>query len=277
MKEFEVVDKIEDADKVVLWTDVVSLAQGIVRLAHAYKKPVIVVQHGRHGSSRYYPPFNEPILADRICVWGERDKKVLIENGHPEKKIFITGTTIFQYLKPRKPHEGINIVFYPEHWDREVSENRKVKNELRKIKGVKIITKLIEGQEPKDYDNPVISNRNNPDHLDICVEVLSTADLVVGIEEGTFGLLAQAMDIPVVIMEEWYPKTFGGDERYYNYWRRISEGSKRTTLGNLNETIKQQLENPDELKKERRIACVQEGGIEIENPLERIKQVIENA
>ena len=75
---FETTDKIWEADRVVLWNDVTSQEQGIVHLAHAYKKPVIVVQHGRWGTSRYYPPFNEKILADKLCVWGKRDKKWLV-------------------------------------------------------------------------------------------------------------------------------------------------------------------------------------------------------
>ena len=279
-KHFETTTDIFQAERVVLWNDVMPTEKSIIEFAHSLKRPVIVVQHGRHGTSRYYPPFNEPILADKLCVWGERDKKVLVDNNHPAQKIEVCGTPIFSYLKPRIKHEGINIVFYPEHWDREVSENKAVAKELRKLrwknKNIKIITKIIDGHNPDDYDNPVSSVRTANNHLDICVDVLTKADVVVGIEEGTFGLLAQAMDIPVVIMEEWSPKAIGGDERYKTYWRRISEGSKRAILKNLNETILRQLENPDELKEERKIACIQDGGIDIENPIEKIVNVIIN-
>ena len=214
------VGTIEEADVIVMWGDTTSLERGIVNYARTLKKPVIVAQHGRKGTSRYFPPINDPITADKLLVWGIRDKNALVKVGHPEDKIEITGTSIFSHLKGRKKHEGINVVFCPEHWDREISENRKVASILNKLKGVKITTKLIEGHDEKLYKNPVISNRNHENHLEICADVLSTADLVVGISESTFELMAQYLDIPVVIMEEWYPKTFGGDEKYYSY-RRI--------------------------------------------------------
>lgn len=274
-KEFEVV-KIEEADVIVLWTDITSLERGIVNYAHILGKPVVVIQHGRKGSSRYFPPFSEPIVADRLCVWGVRDKKALVETGHPSEKIEVTGTTVFQNLVGREPHMGLpNIVFCPEHWDREVAENKKVKQLLSRLKGVNIITKLIEGHDPKDYQNPIQSDREKEDHLAICGEVLSTADLVVGISESTFELLAQSLDIPVVVMEEWYPKTFGGDERYYNYRRIISEASKKATFKNLLEVVENQLSNPGELREERKFVVEEEGGKSID-AIKAIHNVIES-
>ena len=274
-KEFEITDNIEEADRVVLWTDVIPFLQSVIGLARFLKIPVITIQHGRKGTSRYYPPFSMPIISDKLCVWGEKDKERLVEAGQDESKIEVTGTTIFSHLRGRKPHEGTNIIFSPEHWDREIEENRKTAEELRKMKGVRIITKIIEGNNPKIYDNAVYSNRADETHLDVCCEVLSTADLLVSVGEGTFELLAQALDIPVVIMDEWQPKPFGGDDRYLNYWRFISRAAKRTSLKNLIPTIEQQLKNPDELKKERREVVIEEGGINIKNPLEKIKKAIE--
>jgi hypothetical protein len=275
LKEFEVVDRVEKADRVVVWGDTTSLERGVVNYAKSLGKPTIVVQHGRRGTSRYYPPFSEPIMADKLCVWGERDKKSLVKVGHQAKKIFVTGTTIFQHLKEREKHGGINIVFCPEHWDRELSENKDVAQELRKLrKEYNIVTKIIEGHDPKLYDNPVFSNRNEPDHLEICAKVLSTADLVVGISESTFELMAQYLDIPVVVVEDWFPKTFGGDERYYNYRRVISEASKRTNLKDLIVTIKQQLARPQELREQRKTVVIEEGGTNITNPLKEICRVI---
>jgi len=273
-KEFETVNNIEKAERVVLWTDVLPFFQSVVGLAHALDIPVIAVQHGRRGTSRYYPPFSVPIIADKLCVWGRKDKERLVGAGHYEGKIEVVGTTIFSHLKKRKPHKGVNIVFSPEHWDREVEENKKTAEELRKLKGVKIITKIIEGHDRTLYDNPVYSNRADKNHLDVCFKVLSTADLVVGIAEGTFELMAQAMDIPVVIMDEWSPKSFGGDERYKSYQRIISRAAKRSSLKDLVPTIEQQLKNPNELKKERREVVIEDGGVDIKDPLEALKKVI---
>jgi hypothetical protein len=164
-------------------------------------------------------------------------------------------------LKQRVKHKGVNIVFSPEHWDRPLAENVQVRDELRKLKGVKITTKLIHSaSHTEEYDNPVRTKTSDPDHLDKCIDVLKWADLVVGISESTFELMAQAMDIPVVIMAEWEPKAFGGDMRYLTYRRVISRAAKQANLENLLETIKQQLKNPDELKQERREVCREEGG-----------------
>lgn len=272
-KEFDITSDIDEADAVVLWTDVTFFERAVVNLAQSKKLPVYVMQHGRKGTSRYYPPFNEKIQADKLLVWGEFDRKSLIEAGQDPKKIEVVGQTVLSHLKPRKEHKGTNIVFCPEHWDNPVEENRKTRNKLRQLKGYNIITKIIESQDPKDFDNPIQSTRWEDDHLDICAEVLITADLVVGISESTFELMAQAMDIPVVIMEEWTPKAFGGDERYATYRRVISNASKKATLVTLLDTIKDQLKNPNELKRQRRQVCIDEGGFNF-NALEEIKNVL---
>lgn len=272
--EFEVVPNLEDADKVVLWNDVNPVERGIIRYAKSLKKEVIVIQHGRKGTSKYYPPFNEKIQADKLLVWGEFDRRSLLEAGQDAGKIRVVGTTVLSALRPRSEHAGINVVFSPEHWDCPLEENTRVRKELKKLKGAKIITKLIDSPShgQADWQNPVYSARDSADHLSICAEVLSTADLVVGISESTFELMAQALDIPVVIMEGWIPKPFSGDPRYVNYRRVISKAAKRCQVDTLIATIKDQLRNPDELKEERRLVVIEEGGPA--NALELIKKEI---
>lgn len=275
---FEVEPNVHDADVVVLWNDVGFVERGIIRLAKSLGKKTVIMQHGRKGTSRYYSPFNEKIQADRLLVWGDFDKRSLIDAGQDSRRIRVTGTTVLDGLPERREHEGINLVFCPEHWDREVEENAQVKKELRKLrykrKDIKITTKIIEGHDPKNYDNPIRTNRNSEDHLRVCREVLSMADLVVGVSESTFELLAQAMDIPVVIMDEWQPKACNGDERYKTYRRVISQAAKRSSLKELNKTILQQLGNPDELRGMRRIVVEQEGGPR--NAIELIVKEIED-
>lgn len=274
--EFEVVHKITEADKVILWNDVNPVERGIIKLAHSLGKEVIVMQHGRKGTSRYYPPFNEKIQADKLLVWGDHDQRSLIAAGQDQRRIRVVGTTVFDGLPEREEHIGINVVFCPEHWDKEVEENSWVKKELRKLrykrKDIKIITKIIESHNPKDYDNPTQTNRNADNHLEVCRNVLSTADLVVGVSESTFELMAQAMGIPVVIMDEWTPKHFGNDDRYATYRRIISPASKRSSVKNLNETILDQLAHPEELREERERVVLDEGGPR--NALELIVKAI---
>lgn len=273
VKEFEVVEDMKDCDVVILWNEVLADTQALIAQARTLGKKVFAYQHGRRGSSRYFPPFNAQILSDKLLVWGELDKSRLVDAGHPASKIEVVGTTIWYHLKERQPHEGINIVFSPDHWNQEIPENINVRNELRKLKGVRIITKIIDDQDPIFYDNPIQSNRKETTHLDICANVLSKADLVVSVADGTFELMAQSLDIPVITVADWEPKEFGGDPRYKTYWRHISPASKRTSLQSLLKTVKHQLKNPNELKKKRKEICIWEGGKNL-NCITEIKRVI---
>lgn len=260
----KVVDKIEDCDVVLLWNDLYQTERKIIELARYLKKKTAVLQHGRRGSSRYFPPFNEPITADYLLVWGEGDRDALIDAGHPKNKIKVVGFPLGKLPKKTNQTGTKTIIFCPEHWDRPVDENIRVRDELRKLKGYNVITKIIESHNLVDFDNTIQTNRLNEDHLDKCKEVLSCCALVIGISESTFELMAQAMDIPVIIVEDWEPKSFGGDTRYLNYRRVISTASKKTSLENLLETIKQQLENPNELKNERKKVVELEGGLHVD-------------
>jgi len=273
-KHFEITSDIFQADRVVVWNEVTPLAQELITFAHSFDIPVLTVQHGRRGSSRYFPPFNFPIISDKLCVWGKADKEALVKAGHPKEKIAVTGTTIFCHLKPRKKHSGTVVVFCPEHWDREVEENRLTAKELRRLKGVKIITKVIEGHNLSFYDNPVFSYRDDPRHLEIVADVLSQADIVVSIAEGTFELMAQYLDIPVVVMNEWKPKPFGGDKRYLNYRRLISPAAAQTSLKNLCRTVEEHLSHPEKLQEERKKIVIAEGGTDIANPLKELSNAI---
>lgn len=235
----------------------------------------VLLQVGRRGSARIYPPFNEKILSDKVCLWGEGDKRRLLEVGTPEDKLVVTGTPIFKYLKPREKHEGINIVFNPEHWDNDVVENQIVAGSLRKLKGVKITTKLLEEEHFTNiYDNPVLSNRHSEEHLEICANVLKTADLVVGISESTFELMAEILDIPVIIADIWMPKSCKGDKMYMDYKREYSNACELVKFDKLNEIIYKRLKHPEYLKEERRQISIEDGGINLKDPVSEIIKVI---
>lgn len=276
-KHFELVG-IDDAQKIVLWQDVIGEGQGLAKLGHLRGKPVIQIQHGRRGHTQYKPPFNKEMLSDKICVWGTKDIEILTRAGVPKEKIELTGTTVFSHLKPRKKHKGINLVFSPDHWDYDIEENDEVVKVLRKLKGINITTKIIQGHDVKKYDNPRFSNPDSDMHLDVCAEVLSTADIVVCISEGTFELMAQILDIPVVQIDIFKSRPSLGDKRYMKVRYVASEACKRTIdLKQLPKLIYHQLKNPDELKEERRIVAITEGGILIKDSLKNIIKVIKKA
>lgn len=265
--------KIDDYDIFILWNEVGDWGETVKKIQKKGKK-VILMQHGRKGTSRIYPPFNEKLNADIVCVWGEADKKRLISCGVDESKIRVTGTPIFKHLKLRQPHKGINIVFSPEHWDTEVVENAIVAGQLRNVRGAKVITKCLDGEHNLgQYDNPITSNRNSPEHFQIVADVLSTADVVVGISESTFELLAQSLDIPVVIADIWIPKACNGDDRYKDYHREYSNACVRVKdIFKLPQAIEYAVKNPKHLREERKQVVLEDGGPN--NPLQLMVEVV---
>jgi len=273
----DIVETPSEADKVIVWQDVLGIGRSIVKLAKAYKKPVILVQHGRWGTGQYFHPFYTKCLADQVCVWGQEVKDRMVKVGIPKKKIHITSSTIFKHLIPKKKHPQTNIVFSPEHWDSDIPENHAVYKELKKIKDVNIIVKTVNEYDKENYENVIYSDRTKEGHLQKCAEVLSTADVVVSVMEGTFELLAQVMDIPVIIPDIWQPKSFQGDEGYKYYERMKSKAAKYIPLKSLQAEISRQIGNPNELKLERQKVALDEGGLHIKDPLKEILKVIKHA
>lgn len=268
----------QKADVIVLWneTALAGWRDWIWKVKSAGKRTVLV-QHGRRGTSRIYPPFNETLISDVVCVWSENDRNRLMSVGVPAEKIRVTGTPIWGYLRQRIPHKGTNVVFSPEHWDIDVAENFIVADELRKLKKVNVITKILKNhQHPAVYDNPIESDRNSPDHFSIVADVLAKADLVVAISESTFELLAQSLDIPVVVADCWIPKACDGDERYKEYHREYSNACTMAKLPDLVSTINKQLKRPETLREERRKIVIDDGGKDIADPLMNIINVIES-
>lgn len=266
-------------DVIVTWNEVHrNGADVFLQEAKDMGVKTVLVQHGRRGTSRIYPPFNEKLICDKVCLWGENDRKRLTECGNPPERMFVTGTSIFKHLKPRVQHEGINVVFSPEHWGDEVFENNVVASALRKIPGIRVITKVLHYEHNSNqYDNPVASNRNSPDHFRVVAEVLSIADVVVGISESTFELLAEHLDIPVVIADIWVPKACQGDDRYKEYHREYSNACTRVKdMSKFGEAIKYAIQHPEHLREERRQICIDDGGVNIADPVEEIIKVIES-
>ncbi len=272
-------EDIKNYDIIVHWNETdFGYSRKFIKYMQDEGKKVVMYQHGRRGTPRILPPFNEPLLSDITCVWGQTDKDKFLSVGTPEERVKVVGTTIFQHLKPREKHEGINVVFSPEHWDTDVVENQIIASKLRELQGVKIITKLLKDEHNPDlYDNPVVSDRRSENHLNIIADVLKTADLVVSPIDATFELLAEYLDIPVVLSDIWIPKDFRGDERY-KYFKRVYSGGCRVVkdINKLNDVIYQQLKHPEELKKERLQTCIEDGGIDIKDPVKAFCDVIDS-
>ena len=275
---FELTDNIDEADAVVLWEDVVGWPASVARLARSKKKPLIVMQHGINAVIDYGPPRKHELLADKLLVWSPSDVRLLQSFGISKDRYQMTGTTIFSHLKEKLEHEGVNIVFKPAHWDTDLQENYEVADKLREIvkknPGWFITTKVMERNDSDKFDNKVFSNREELGHLESCADVLSKADIVVGIGgDGTFELMAYAMDIPVVTVLNWREKPFLDGETVA---MKYTSANTLTSLDNLEETIWRVLKNKNENKEERRLVALDYGGIGITNPREDIINAIKS-
>ena len=271
---FRAVFKIDEADVVVLWQDVVGFCKSFAHLAQAKKKKLVVIQHGINAVDDYGPPLSYELLADKICVWSQSDVDMLKRFGISPKRYELTGTTIFSHLKPREKHEGINVLFKPAHWDTNIDENYMVRDALRKIKGINITTKIHECQNLKEgeFDNAVFSDREIAGHLDKCGEVLAKADVIVGVgNEGTLGLLGYAQDIPIIVPDIWQPRMFlSGPTPEMKY----TEACHKIKLEDLKSAIHNAVDHPEFKREERKGVAEYYGGVNIENPSDKIIAVI---
>lgn len=273
-KHFTVVSGIEEAEVIVLWQDVVGFCKSFAHLAKARGKKVVIIQHGIGATDDYGPPNSYELIADKLCVWSQNDVDMLKSFGISPKRYILTGTTIWSHLKPKTKHEGINVLFKPAHWDVDVEENYVVRDALRKIKGIKVTTKVHERSNLSndEFDNVVYSNREVPGHLDICGDVLAETDIMVGVaNEGTLGLLGYGQNIPMIIPDIWKPRMFLNsatpETKYTNACTKIK-------LEDLEKSINYAIKHPELKREERKQVAEYYGGIGIENPLDNIIKVI---
>lgn len=273
-KHFDIVKDPDDADMFLSWEDTTQEFYDLIFPNHEYNHRLILTfQHGRRGIPSKFMPNTQ------CLVWGEKDKE---EMGSGDK-IHVCGCPLFKYLKPRKKHKGINLLFTPQH--RGVSGNRgyivddEITVFLKKLKGINITTKLTELNCWKgDYINPVASDTQTPQHMDMIVDILSETDIVVSSTESTIELLAQYLDIPVVVCTPNSYITIDGDVDLTKNARFLkpgflSTGVKETKLSFLLDDIKDQLANPDELKEGRKQSVIDFGG-DIKNPIKKTVDII---
>lgn len=279
LDDFEIVEDYTQADVVVCWTDSIGECRNIILNANYLGIPTLVMQQGLRTSYEYASPYNSPLLANKIMVWGPRDKERLMLGGVDEGRILVTGTTLLDHLIPKKPHEGINVVFAPMRWEGDLKENQILARRLKEIEGVNVITKLIDDMDPSVFENSIYSKRSVSSHLEICASVLSTADVVVGINEGTFQLFAYALDVPVLVVDLWKPKFFDNRLFYSEISSFFSTACQKTSLEDLDQSIKDAIASPEKFSPERKKALFEYAGIGFDklNPKQRIINSIHSA
>lgn len=123
----------------------------------------------------------------------------------------------------------------------------------------RLITKLAQGAHDKPlYQGNILSTHpSNRTHLAETLKLLAYADVVIGMEEGTLQLLAMALDIPVVIVDDFRYHTYAGvDYRTVEMIR--TSGAVHTDLAHLRETLDDVLAHPERLRAEREEAVERE-------------------
>jgi len=193
---------LNKARAAVLFQDI--LGNGLKYATEAKKRntPIVVVQHGRGAVVDYLPPENHPLIADKICVWGPRDREMLVSGGIDPKKVILTGCPIFHGLRPEKEaHKGINILFAPGHL-KETGKNIAIMDLLRSVSGINIYAKLLTVHDRKIYGkNAIVSNSFDKDHIKKCIGAVRKADILITTSSGTIETLAMYFGVPVIFMD----------------------------------------------------------------------------
>lgn len=270
----DLVDDWRTADVVVLWQDVMGQMKEIAENARTAGKKVYVVEHGLLSINDYIKPLSHPLIANKFLAWGNKSKEYL--NNAGIDNVEVVGTTIFNHMGPKKLHEGKNVLFAPRHWDIELPENIEIAKQLKKLKGVNVKSKIVEGEHnPKNYPNPISSNRLNPSHLDACYYALKDTDVLVTLGEGTIACLAYYLDIPVVSSNEWTSKWLLGKEYTKDvFFSQVSEACHLTNLKELNNVIMSELIQPGQRRELRYKFLVDHVDYEDNNSLDKMLKII---
>ena len=284
-----------DADVIILWQDVRGYCKTLCDINKDYMgKPVVVVQHGRGATRDYLPPNSFPLVADRLCVWGQTEADRMKKAGYGSDRVKITGSPLVKWTRTKLPRQERAkdkrvIIFTPVITAHEEVENIEVALELRKIqysivqetlrkhkselrniwhswivdencatehqipmellhKDFYPIYKLTDIHDTALYHGEHVKTTvTHSKHLETSHIVLSNADCVVGLEEGTFQLMATAMGIPTVIVDGFEYGDYGGIKDY-----KVEKVRTKATafckLKDLRQTIEQEIKYPEKRK-----------------------------
>jgi len=138
----------------------------------------------------------------------------------------------------------------------------------------RLIAKITDAHDKKLYMGDVVSTTTvNKTHVIDSIKVLQMMDCVVGIEEGTFQLLAMAMDIPVVMISGFKYREYGGID-YSSVEQVHTKASRWTDLAHLEKVIDYEMKYPERLRKQREQVVKEELWDGETNPTENIIKVI---
>lgn len=242
------------ADVLVMWQDVLGEAINIAKEAKAMKKKVVCGEHGLMSINDYVPPLSRELLADKYMCWGNYSRDYLIRHTDIDpNRLVVTGTTIFDGFGAKKIHQGKNILFAPRHWDVELNENLAIVEQLKKLKGVRVLSKIVAGEHnPDNYLNPIATDRQSGDHLLKTWQLLANTDVLVTVGEGTIACLAYYMNVPVVSSREWEDKVLLGKLYTQDVFNeQVSYACHMVSIKDLNKTIMSEIKHPKQYETKR--------------------------
>lgn len=138
----------------------------------------------------------------------------------------------------------------------------------------RLISKLTPMHDKSLYTGSIVqTNVVSPTHIEDCVKLLANTNVVVGMVESTFQMLAMAMGIPVVICKEWEFKRYAGkDVSKIDHIK--TNGVTYCDLKDLQKVVEGELANPERLAKERKEVVLREFGDVNSDPDGKIIEVI---
>ena len=241
---------------------------------------------------------------DRLVKFGHKDKAVItgcpITNQFKPKKVEDDKNIVFCPVATEHEEPSNLIVFYElkrlemKYSQKNIMDHRKelekgwkpttfnLDNKLAESnipyldisKNFRLVAKLLPSHDKALYlGSACVSSVHSPTHVEDCVKLLSHTSVVVGMLESTFVLQAMAMDVPVVICEEYEFKTYG-DHEYTNWDHIKTEGATYCKLGDLTRVVEGEVANPGRLAKERKAVALREFGDTNSDPDKKITEVI---
>ena len=207
LKECEVVLNNIDPDILLVGDDRTPHIRTCVLLAKNKKIPVMEIQHGMH---THIQPKVTPV-SDKICIWGEYARDVLIKAGGTVDQIVVTGCPKFDSLIDKKKLISLpgskkqckRILFATQYGleDVTIGTIEKIIPLLSVEQDVHLIIKPHPAEKPdlyrrfsEKYEKVIVEdNKANIDDLLIDADVLVTISSTVGIN-------AAILDVPMVLL-----------------------------------------------------------------------------
>lgn len=282
-----------DADVMVMYADTRGPLRELAERSKMMGKKVYVIQHGRAASRDYQAPLNAKLIADKYLCWGDADLERMKRLGYEDRTVLV-GCPLLKKLRPKVQHSEKNVLFIPVNSDHEQPENLLVYYELLKHsissaqsflaenaealheswdwnrrKGVAysdmcdytLIAKVLPSHAKLLYHGNVIeSHPGSPTHMEQVFDILSNVDCVVSLDESTTEILAMAMDVPVLVCDEFRWRKLGGSD-YSDVELIRTPAASRSKLHNLTYMVDEILMHPETNREERANVAQWELGI----------------